>query len=293
MHDVQRTLVLAQRKLDRSLERGERVFVGQRHRTRSVGDVRDIARGLTAQQIGNLRDVAQRGAHKQELRLRQREQRHLPCPAAVGIAEEVELVHGDAVDKGIRPLAQRLVRQDLLGAADDGRLGVDMDIARDHAHVVAAEQLHQIEELFADQRFNRRRVIRCLTKAHGHEVHAQRDQAFAAARGRAQDDVVAHHERHERLLLVRPQLDTAVGNPVGERLERLLLGELRVCVVQMVGKRAQLAGLVAFGLRGQRLDDVLAFERMNISHRAVPLQSMQNLMRSTCYSSKQPLMCPR
>ena len=119
------------------------------------------------------------------------------------------------------------------------------------------------------------------------------DQAFAAARGRAQDDVVAHHERHERLLLVRPQLDTAVGNPVGERLERLLLGELRVCVVQMVGKRAQLAGLVAFGLRGQRLDDVLAFERMNISHRAVPLQSMQNLMRSTCHNSKQPLVCPR
>ena len=161
-----------------------------------------------------------------------------------------------------------------------------MDIARDHAHVVAAEQLHQIEELFADQRFNRRRVIRCLAKAHGHEVHAQRDQAFAAACGSAQDDVVAHHERHERLLLVRPQLDTAVGNPVGERLERLLLGELRVCVVQMVGKRAQLAGLVAFGLRSQRLDDVLAFERMNISHRAVPLQSMQNLMRLTCCSSK-------
>ena len=54
----------------------------------------------------------------------------------------------------------------------------------------------------------------------------------------------------------------------------------------MVGKRAQLAGLVAFSLRGQRLNDVLAFERMNISHRAVPLQSMQNLMHLTCCSSK-------
>ena len=99
---------------------------------------------MTAQQIGDLRDVAQRGAHEQELRFWQREQRHLPCPTAVGIAEEMELVHGNAVDEGIRPFAQRLVRQDLLGAADDGRLGVDMDIARDHAHVVAAEQLNQL-----------------------------------------------------------------------------------------------------------------------------------------------------
>ena len=270
MDDVQRALVLTQRKLDRSLERGERVFVRQRHRTRGVGDVRDIARGLTAQQIGDLRDVAQRGAHEQELRLRQREQRHLPCPAAVGIAKEMELVHGNAVDEGIRSFAQRLVRQNLLGTADDGRLGVDMDIARDHAHVVAAEQLHQIKELLADQRFNRRRVIRCLAEAHGHEVHAQRDQAFAAACGSAQNDVVAHHERHERFLLVGPQLDAAVSNPVGERLERLFLSELRVRIVQMVSQRAQLAGLVAFGLRGQRLDDVLAFEHMNISHRAVP-----------------------
>ena len=109
-----------------------------------------------------------------------------------------------------------------------------MDIARDHAHVVAAEQLNQVEELLTDQRFDRRRVIRCLPEAHGHEVHAQRNQAFAAARGRAQNDVVAHHERHERFLLVGPQLDAAVSNPVGERLERLFLGELRVRIVQMV-----------------------------------------------------------
>ena len=204
----------------------------------------------------------------------------------------MELVHGDAVDKGVRPFAQSLVRQDLLGAADNGRIGVDMDIARDHAHVVAAEQLHQVEELLADQRFDRRRVVRGLPEAHGHEVHAQRNQAFAAARGRAQDDVVAHHERHERFLLVGPQLDAAVGDPVGERLERLLLGKLRVRVVQMIRQRAQLAGLMAFGLRSQRFDDVLAFERMNISHRAVPLQSMQNLMRATCHNSKQPLVCP-
>ena len=70
-----------------------------------------------------------------------------------------------------------------------------------------------------------------------------------------------------------PQLDAAVGNPVGERLERLFLGELRVRIVQMISQRTQLAGLVAFGLRSQRLDDVLAFERMNINHRAVPSSS--------------------
>ena len=159
MHDVQRALVLAQRKLNRPLERGERIFVGKRHRTRGVGDVRDIARGLAAQQIGDLRNVAQRGAHKQKLRFRQREQRHLPRPAAIGVAEEVKLVHGDAMDESIRPFAQRLVRQNLLGTADDGRLGVDMHITRDHANVVAAEELNQVEELLADQRLDGRRVV--------------------------------------------------------------------------------------------------------------------------------------
>ena len=63
------------------------------------------------------------------------------------------------MDESIRPFAQRLIRQDLLGAADDGRFGVDMHITRDHANVVAAEELNQVEELLADQRFDGRRIV--------------------------------------------------------------------------------------------------------------------------------------
>ena len=80
----------------------------------------------------------------------QGEQRHLPGPAAVGVGKVVELVHGDATHIGIFALAQRVVGKDLGRAADDGRLGVDMRVAGDHADVIAAEHLHQVKELLTD-----------------------------------------------------------------------------------------------------------------------------------------------
>ena len=63
------------------------------------------------------------------------------------------------MDKGIRPFAQRLISQNLLGTADDGRFGVDMHITRDHANVVAAEEFNQVEELLADQRLDGCRIV--------------------------------------------------------------------------------------------------------------------------------------
>ena len=63
----------------------------------------------------------------------------------------MELVHGDAAHVGALAFAQRLVRQDLGRAADDGRLGVYVRVARDHAHVLAPEDVHQVEELLAHQ----------------------------------------------------------------------------------------------------------------------------------------------
>ena len=52
------------------------------------------------------------------------EERHLPRPAAVGVAVVVELVHHDLVDRGIRTLAQGEVGEDLGRAADDRGVGV-------------------------------------------------------------------------------------------------------------------------------------------------------------------------
>ena len=97
--------------------------------------------------------------------MRKRQQRNLPGPAPVDVAEVMELVHGDAADIGGLPFAQRLVRQNLGGAAHHRSLGVDMRVAGDHADVVAAEHLHQIEELLVDERLDGRGVIRASSVA--------------------------------------------------------------------------------------------------------------------------------
>lgn len=106
----------------------------------------------------------------------QGEQRHLPGPTTIGVGKVVELVHGYAAHIGIFALAQCVVGQDLCRAADDGRLGVDVRVAGDHAYVIAAEHLHQVEKLFADQGLDGGRVITALALRHAHKEHAQRDK---------------------------------------------------------------------------------------------------------------------
>ena len=129
--------------------------------------------------LERLRDgghIAQRGAHEHELGVRQREQRYLPGPAAVRIAEEVELVHGDKAHVRVLALAKRLVGQDLRRAADDGRVRIDVRVAGDHAHVVAPKDVDQVEELLGHQRLDGGGVVAALAGGHGHEHHADRDQ---------------------------------------------------------------------------------------------------------------------
>ncbi len=67
------------------------------------------------------------------------------------------------------PSRSASVGQDLGRAADDGRLGVDVRVAGDHADVIAAEHLHKVEELLADQRLDGGRVVGALACAHPHE----------------------------------------------------------------------------------------------------------------------------
>ena len=90
-----------------------------------------------------------------------------------------------AAHVGVLALAQRLVRQDLGRAADDGRLGVDVRVARDHTHVLASQHLHEIEELLADQRLDGRRVVRAPPRCQRHELHPQRHQRLSRPRGRS------------------------------------------------------------------------------------------------------------
>ena len=121
----------------------------------------------------------------------QGEQRHLPCPAAVGVGKIVELVHGHAANIGIFAFAECVVGKDFSRAADDGRLGVDMRVAGDHTDVITAEHLHKVEKLLADQSLDRSRVVAALALRHAHKEHAQRDKRLTRAGRRAQNDVIA------------------------------------------------------------------------------------------------------
>ena len=187
----------------------------------------------------------------------QGEQRHLPCPAAVGVGKVVELVHGHAAHVGALALAQCIVGKDFGRAADDGCLGVDMRIAGDHADVIAAEHLHKVEKLFADQSLDRSRVITALALRHAHKEHAQRDERFTRSGRCSQNDVIAGGQVHEGLFLVIPQLNATVARPFKEAFEGLIGREPWFGLAAVLGlppgggERAERAKL-GFGSRAAR-----------------------------------------
>ena len=119
VHDVHRRLVGRDQLLERLGERRHRPGEVQRHRAYGVGDDRGRPAVAPGQVVDEAGDVAERGRHQQELRLRQLQQRHLPRPAAVRLGVEVELVHHHEPDVRRPALAQRDVGQHLGGAADD------------------------------------------------------------------------------------------------------------------------------------------------------------------------------
>ena len=219
VHDVDGGVAVAQGQLDGGLERGVHVLVGEGHRALGLGDLVDRAAGLAPERRADSARVAQGGAHEQKLRVGQGQERHLPGPAAVGLAKEVELVHGDGGHVARGPLAQGLVGEDLLRAADDGSVCVDVGVSGDHAHVVAAEDLHQVKELLGDEGLDGSGVVGAPVLADGHVGEAERDHRLARARGRAQDHVVAGGQVEQRLLLVGPELHAAPGAPVEVALE--------------------------------------------------------------------------
>ena len=235
VHDIERGLSAAHGELDRALKGGRHVVVTQRNRTRGVDDQVAGGAGVLLERSGDRGDIAKRSAHKHELCMGQGEQRHLPGPAAVGVGEVVELVHGDATHVGVFALAQRVVRKDLCRAADDGRLGVDMRVAGDHADVIAAEHLHKVEKLFADQSLDGGRVITALALCHAHKEHAQRDKRLARSGRCSQNDVIAGSQVHEGLFLVVPQLNTAIARPFKEALEGLVGREPRFGLAAVLG----------------------------------------------------------
>ena len=164
------------------------------------------------------RRVAQRRRHQQELRLGQLDQRHLPRPAAVRVGVEVELVHHDQADVGAGAFAQRHVGEDLGGRGDDRRIGVDRGVTGDHADVVGAEDLAEVEELLADERLDRRGVDAALTAGQRRGHRSGRHEALAGAGRRRQDHVGAGDALEDRLVLRGIERQPAVVDPLRDRV---------------------------------------------------------------------------
>ncbi len=213
VHDVEGCIPLPERELNRRLERGLHVLIRERYRARCVKNPLHLAAGFPFEGGCDRRHISQRGTHQEKLRMGKREERHLPSPSAVGVCEEVELVHGDEAHVGVGPLGEGLVGEDLGRAADDGCLRVDVRITRHHADVVATEDVDQLEELLRDERLDGSGVVAALTRGEAEEQLADGHERLARARGRAEDHVASRREREERVLLVRPGRDAACLDP--------------------------------------------------------------------------------
>ena len=249
MHDVERRLPAFERKLDGAFKRrlvDELVF--ERHGTRGVRD-RGHRTIRTLLDFGrDSRCISERSAHQQELRIMQGEQRHLPSPATVGVAEEVELVHDDVSDVGTVSETQSLVGQDFGRAAHDGRLAVERHIASDHADVLAAEQLNEIEELLADKRFYRSGIEHVAPRGEREERKPQRNGRLARPRRRTQDHVISKRKRQACVFLVRPERQAALLLPFLEQHEGLVsLDFLLKCLLGDIRQIPQHALVRGFG----------------------------------------------
>ena len=218
MHDVDGPAALAQQPLDRIGQAVHDVLELEGHGALRVVDEGHVAPGALLPRALETRRVAQCRAHRHHLRAPQLQERHLPRPAALTVPVEVELVHDDHVRVQGGALTQRLIRQDLGRAADDGRVGVERHVAGHHADVIRAEQGHQVEELLRHQGLERRRVVGAAPVSHRREVRGQRDHRLARPRGGRRDHVVARQDLHQGLLLVGIERTPSALRPGGEGL---------------------------------------------------------------------------
>ena len=167
--------------------------VGEREGDGAFGAVDDgcVPARAFAQVFREEGRVAQRGGEEDVLGRSQLQEGDLPCPPALGIAVEVELVGDEHADVRGVALAQCDVRDDFRRCAHDRRPGVDGRVTRDHAHVVRAEDRDELEELFRDEGFERRRVVGAPPVCEGGEDRRERDHRLARSRRRGNDQVVA------------------------------------------------------------------------------------------------------
>src|SRR5699024_3224414 len=158
---------------------------------RPVRSVRSSTKRVTSPSVALISTNWQRGSY----------QRHLPGPAALGVAVVVELVHHRQAHVAAGPVAQRVVGEDLGGAHDDRGVVVDSRVTGHHPHVLGPELCDEVEELLAHQGLDGGGVVRALAAGHGGEDRGVRDRRLPRSGGGGRDDVIARGDRQQRLLL--------------------------------------------------------------------------------------------
>ena len=146
----------------------------------------------------------------------------------------MKLVHDDHVRIQRGPLTQRLVREDLGRAADDGRVGIQGDVTGHHADVIRAEQGHQIEKLLRHQCLEWCRVVGAAPVCHRREVRGQRDHRLARPRGGRRNHVVTRQDFDQGLLLVGVERTPGSLRPRHEGLVQGIVVAQAALVLQVV-----------------------------------------------------------
>ena len=218
--EVDRGTVAGQQFLDRVMERGGSVGEIERNGapTRFHGDRLAAGPGgqVALEEVGR----TERRRHQQELATGHLQQGQLPCPSALRVGVEMELVGHDDVDRRVGAVPQRPVGQDLRGATDDRRPGIDAAVTGDHADHVGTERAAQLEELLRHQRLDRRRVDAALVAGERHEVSGDRHQRLPRSGRGVEDHVVAGDQLERGLLLGRVHLDRLIGDVRGESVQQ-------------------------------------------------------------------------
>ena len=140
--------------------------------------------------------------------------------AAVAVRLIVEFVHYHIVNRRLRPLAQRHVREDLRRAAQDRRIAVHRRVARAQAHILRAEFPAQRQPLLIHQRLHRARVHRAPPMRHGLEMQRRRHQRFPRPRRRVQDHIAPVEQFQNRILLRRIERDASRRDVVEKTIQQ-------------------------------------------------------------------------
>jgi hypothetical protein len=121
----------------------------------------------------------------------------------------VKLVHHHVLHIRVRALAQRDVRENLRGAAEDGRVAIHRRVTRAEANIVGTELAAEGEPLLVHQRLDRAGVNGTPPLRDGLEVQRGGHERFARAGGRVENDILLLEQLQDGRLLRRIQRELA------------------------------------------------------------------------------------